>query len=139
MPGLDLADPLARAVLARLAADPDLRALVQGRVRDVVSARETWPFLRLDPPETAPFEAEGWTGCTCRLSVHAFARGERDGGAIRRLLAAASAALDEADLALERGELLWLAHERSLVLAEPQGPASWHGVARFTAVAAVPR
>ena len=55
---------------------------------------------------------------------------------MQELLAAVSAALDEADLTLARGELLWLSHERSLVLPEPLGPGSWHGVARFGAVAA---
>ena len=135
MASLDLGEPVGHAVLARLATDPDLRTLIHGRVRDYVRAGEDWPFLRLDPVETTPYEAEGWTGCTCRITVHAFARGERGTTAIQRLAAAAAAALDEADLTLSRGRLLWIAHERSLYVPEPQGPASWHGILRFTAVA----
>ncbi|WP_018263719.1 DUF3168 domain-containing protein [Methylobacterium sp. WSM2598] len=136
MASLDLGEPLGQAVMARLAADPALCALVQGRVRDYVRASEDWPFLRLDPVETRPYEAEGWVGCTCRITLHAFARGERGTSAIQRLAAAAAAALDEADLRLSRGRLLWIAHERSLYVPEPQGPASWHAVLRFSAVAA---
>ncbi|MGY2049590.1 DUF3168 domain-containing protein [Methylobacterium sp. JK268] len=136
MASLDLGEPLGHAVLARLAADPDLHALVHGRVRDYVRAAEDWPFLRLDPVETSPYEAEGWVGCTGRITLHAFARGERGIAAIQRLAAATVAALDEADLVLSRGTLLWIAHERSLYVPEPQGPASWHAVLRFSAVAA---
>lgn len=136
MAGLDLSPGLLRAVQERLLADPALRALVGDRVREVAGAREEWPFLRVDPPEVGPYEAQGWRGCTCRLTVHAFLRGARSLGPVQELLAAVAAALDEADLALPRGELLWLSHERSLVLPEPLGPGSWHGVARFGAVAA---
>ncbi|QRE74116.1 DUF3168 domain-containing protein [Methylobacterium aquaticum] len=136
MAGLDLSPQLLRAVRTRLLADPALRPLVGDRVREAVSAREEWPFLRVDPPEVGPYEAQGWRGCACRLTVHAFLRGARGLGPVQELLAAVSAALDEADLTLARGELLWLSHERSLVLPEPLGPGSWHGVARFGAVAA---
>ncbi|TGD96474.1 DUF3168 domain-containing protein [Methylobacterium nonmethylotrophicum] len=136
MAGLDLSPDVLRAVRARLLADPPLRALVGGRVREAVSAREEWPFLRVDPPEVSPYEAQRWRGCACRLTVHAFLRGARGLGPVQALLAAVAQALDEADLTLDRGELLWIAHERSLVLPEPLGPGSWHGVARFAAVAA---
>ncbi|GJD52403.1 hypothetical protein OPKNFCMD_5168 [Methylobacterium crusticola] len=136
MASLDLGPFVARAALARLAADPALRVLVGGRVRDAVPAREDGPFLRLDPVEASPYEASGWRGCACRLTVHAFVRGARSADPIQRLAAAVTAALDEADLALERGTLLWIAHERSLMLPEPQGPGSWHAVVRFTAAAA---
>ena len=136
MAGLDLGQPVASALLAHLRTDPALGALVGERVRDYVRASEEWPFLRLDPVETAPYEAEGWIGCTCRITLHAFVRGERSAGAIQRLAAVATARLDEADLALSRGLLLWIAHERSLFVPDPQGPASWHAVLRFAAVAA---
>ncbi|KMO28721.1 DUF3168 domain-containing protein [Methylobacterium aquaticum] len=136
MAGLDLSSHLLRAVRTPLLADPALRPLVGDRVREAVSTREEWPFLRVDPPEVGPYEAQGWRGCACRLTVHAFLRGARDLRPVQELLAAVAAALDEADLALGRGELLWLSHERSLVLPEPLGPGSWHGVARFGAVAA---
>ncbi len=136
MAGLDLSPQLLRAVRARLLADASLRPLVGDRVREVASVREEWPFLRVDPPEVSPYAAQGWRGCACRLTVHAFLRGARDLGPVQELLAAVSVALDEADLALARGELLWIAHERSLVLPEPLGPGTWHGVARFGAVAA---
>jgi len=136
MAGLDLSPQLLRAVRTRLLADPALRPLVGTRVREAVSAREEWPFLRVDPPEVGPYEAQGWRGCTCRLTVHAFLRGARDLRPVQELLAAIAAALDEADLTLTHGELLWLSHERSLVLPEPLGPGSWHGIARFGAVAA---
>src|SRR4051794_6165264 len=135
MAGLDLGDPVARALLAHLRTDPALGPLVGGRVRDYVRASEEWPFLRLDPVETAPYEADGWIGCTCRITLHGFVRGERSASAIQRL-AAAAARLDEADLALSRGLLLWIAHERSLFVPDPQGPATWHAVLRFAAVAA---
>ncbi|MGE7418053.1 DUF3168 domain-containing protein [Methylobacterium tarhaniae] len=133
---VDLSPHLLRAVRTRLLADPSLRPLVGDRVREAVSAREEWPFLRVDPPEVGPYEAQGWRGCACRLTVHAFLRGARDLRPMQDLLAAVATALDEADLPLSRGELLWLAHERSLVLPEPLGPGSWHGIARFGAVAA---
>ncbi len=136
MAGIDLSPHLLQAVRTRLLADPALRPLVGDRVREAASAREEWPFLRVDPPEVSPYEAQGWRGCACRLTIHAFLRDARDLRPVQELLAAVAGALDEADLALARGELLWLSHERSLVLPDPLGPGSWHGVARFAAVAA---
>ncbi len=88
MAGLDLSPQLLRAVRARLLADPALRPLVGDRVREVVSAREEWPFLRVDPPEVGPYEAQGWRGCACRLTIHAFLRGARGLGPVQELLAA---------------------------------------------------
>ncbi|MFE1602102.1 tail completion protein gp17 [Methylobacterium sp. ID0610] len=49
MASLDLGEPIGHAVMARLAADPALAALIHGRVRDYVRAAEDWPFLRQGP------------------------------------------------------------------------------------------
>lgn len=139
MASRDFSEPLTKAAMTALLADDGVAAIVQGRVRDYVEAKPTWPFLRLDPLEAAPFEASGWVGSDHTLTVHAYARGERGTGAVQTLAAAVVSALDEADLSLDAGNLLSLDHRRTLVLPDVAGPASWHAVITFAATVAALR
>lgn len=133
MASRDFSDPLLVAVMKALRADAAVSAIVGPRVRDYVDTDEKWPFLRIDPIDSEPFEASGWVGSECTITVHAFVKGESSTKAIQSLDALIVAALDEAELPVAAGALLSLDHRRTNVLPDVQGPGSWHGIIRFTA------
>lgn len=140
MASRDFAEPLIVAVMKALRGSAPVAAIVSDRVRDYVNVDETWPFLRIDPIDIEPFEASGWVGSECAVTVHAFVKGEKSTKAIQTLDAAIVAALDEAELPLTAGALLSLNHRRTNVVADVEGPSSWHGIVRFeaTIVEAIP-
>lgn len=133
MASRDFSDPLMLAVMRALRDNTAVKAIVGGRVRDYVEAMETWPFLRIDPIDSAPFEASGWVGSQCAVTVHAFVKDEPSTKTIQTLDALIVAALDEADLPLSAGSLLSLDHRRTNVIPDVEGPGSWHGIVRFEA------
>lgn len=134
MAGRDFSDALLSAVMLALVTDPSVSAIVGASVRDYVDAEEQWPFLRVDPIAAEAFEASGWVGSECSVTVHAFAEGGRSTKPIQDLDAAIVAALDEAELPLDGGgTLLSLDHRNTIVIADEAGPDHWHGVVRFSA------
>lgn len=133
MAGRDFSEPLTVAVMKALRAAPPVVAIVADRVRDYVNVDETWPFLRIDPIDVEPFEASGSVGSECAVTVHAFVKGEKSTKAIQTLDAAIVTPLDEVDLPLTAGTLLSLNHRRTNVVADVEGPSSWHGIVRFEA------
>jgi hypothetical protein len=133
MASRDFSDQLMVAVMRALRADTAVKVIVGTRVRDYVDAEEKWPFLRIDPIDSTPFEASGWVGSECAVTVHAFVRGEESTKAIQTLDALIVAALDEVELPLSAGNLLSLDHRRTTVIPDIKGPGSWHGIVRFEA------
>jgi hypothetical protein len=133
MASRDFSDPLLVAVMKALRADTAVKAIVGVRVRDYIDDKETWPFLRIDPIASEPFEASGWVGSECAVTIHAFVKGESSTKAIQALDALIVTALDEAELPVTAGALLSLDHRRTNVIPDVQGPGSWHGIVQFAA------
>ena len=65
---------LQTALVSAIAADGDLTALISDRIYDFVPADPIFPFCRLGPMATAPFEGDCIDGNEIRLTVHGFTK-----------------------------------------------------------------
>lgn len=76
----DLTLPLKRAVVDHVAADAGVLGLVpyESIYGQTPPAKPSWPFIRLGPIITTPFEAQCWSGITARIMWHAFAETTED-------------------------------------------------------------
>lgn len=71
----DLTLPLKKALVEHLASNPGVLDLVpyDSIYSQVPPAKCLWPFIRLAPLITTPYEATCWNGIQARIIWHAFA------------------------------------------------------------------
>lgn len=135
MSGRDLSGPLRDAVVAALAVDPSVAALVDNRIYDTVPASPIYPYLRCVITTAAPWEAtDALQGATSTVQVDAVSK---DGGrqTVELLAAAVVLALDEEDPALTGGTLLSLQWRQTRYVDDPADPTIAHGVVELEAIA----
>lgn len=94
------------AVLARLAADSGLQALLgtPARVVDQATLASVFPYLKLAQVETRDASLKGQAAVQVILTLHALSRG-RTGDEARRILSALRECLHDASFTLSTGTL----------------------------------
>ncbi|MDZ7601853.1 MAG: DUF3168 domain-containing protein [Hoeflea sp.] len=114
------ANHLQRAVVERLAADPDVTAIAgAGRIFDRQITRAEPPYLVLGEMTTSDFSTGDGAGSEHRFEIEAWSKdnGRRQAAA---LADAVRAALHDADLALVDAVLINLRHERTVSRRAPK-------------------
>ncbi|MDP3526524.1 MAG: DUF3168 domain-containing protein [Hoeflea sp.] len=114
------ANALQKAVVERLAGDPDVTAIVgAGRIFDRQITRAEPPYLVLGEMTTTDFSTGDGAGSEHRFEIEAWSKdnGRRQTAA---LADAVCAALHDADLALDGAVLINLRHERTVSRRAPK-------------------
>ena len=65
---------LQTALVAAIEADPGLTALIASRIYDYVPQSPQYPFCRIGPMTSEPFEGDCITGNEIRLTIHGFTK-----------------------------------------------------------------
>lgn len=121
---MSVADPslaLQKALVARLKADADVAALVNGRIYDSVPANATKPYLSFGPFQVLPERGDCLDGAEVVITLDGWAAGP-DSVTVKRVGAAVAAALDEAAIALEAPQrLVEMLVEPISYLRDPDG------------------
>lgn len=132
MPARDHSLWLRRALVITLKTAPLVTAHVGQRVEEHVTPGQVFPFIRVEPPGMAPWEATGVNGGIVDARVHTFAKGATS-DAVAELNAAVVATLDQAAIEMEQGYLLSLDLAGVQTVRDP-APSTWHGIIDFNAV-----
>jgi len=123
---------LQAAILARLAGDDDLAALVEGRIHDGAPRATVFPLVTFGEAGQADWSSDSEAGGEVRLTLHVWSReiGKREAwtvlGHLIRLLHDAPLTLDDHALVLMRATF-------AEVRIDPDGLTA-HGVLRIAAL-----
>lgn len=138
--GTDLSTPVKGSVIAHLASDTDLTAVVPAN--DIfamqVPKEPNWPFIRYGSPIIAPYEASCWEGSSITVTIHAFAEtteveaGEDLVGRIAGLIVDAMKSWSPQNFGLIEND--WIT--TSVVRDEPEADR-WHAIIQFRVTAVV--
>lgn len=132
----DLLLPLRKACVRHLRAFSPLSAIVSDRVYEEAPSRIQRPFVRYGAPIAASFEATCLQGSDVDITMHAFDEGS-DNDRTYRIMDQIRAGLDEAELVIEGGVLMWLQWTGSQLLgSEGVSPQYRHGIVTFTSAVA---
>ena len=123
---------LQKAIFAALVAAGDVGALIGDRIYDAAPRNAVFPYLGIGEMRFADWSTGTETGAEHRLTLHVWSRqpGKAESYAV---MAAVTAALDDAALALDGHGLVNLRFESGSAARDPDG-ITWHGVMRFRAV-----
>ncbi len=114
------ANQLQKAVVDRLASDPDVLALIgEGRIFDRLITRAEPPYLVLSEMTTADFSTGDGAGSEHRFEIEAWTKQNGRRQAVE-LADAVRAALHDAGLTLEGAMLINLRHERTVSRRAPK-------------------
>lgn len=118
-------------LVAALKADPDVAALVGARVYDTVPRDTDFPYISLGPMEARTDDAECITGFMIfsQIDVWSQAVGYPE---VKRLIDAVRHAIHDQDLSLTVNALVFIEHQTSRILRDPDGLTS-HGALDFVA------
>lgn len=128
--------PLIRAVVAALEADATLAGLgspaLAARIYSGPPQGVVFPYLAVWSPSRQPWEADGWTGAETVIEVDAWSRA---GGPIeaQEIADRVAAVLHRATLTVDGQALVYLVHDFTRALADPDGQTT-RAAAQFTAV-----
>jgi hypothetical protein len=123
------------AIVTALKADPTIQSLVSDRVYDRVEpvpTARTFPYITYGPADMGDDSADCITAYTIAVQVHTWSRApgypecKRINHAVRR-------ALHDSDVELNANALVFLEHDRTLTVRDPDGLTS-HGVVMFNAL-----
>ncbi|HZP20090.1 MAG TPA: DUF3168 domain-containing protein [Bauldia sp.] len=123
---------LQKAIFAALAGDAAVGALIGDRIYDAAPRDAAFPYVGLGQASFADWSTSTEAGAEHRLVLHVWSR-ERGKAETLRIIAAVTAALDDAALALDGQRLVNLRFETGDAARDPDG-ITWHGVMRFRAV-----
>ena len=129
---------LQKALYDALRADPEIAALVAGRIYDEVprgpgnDVRAQKPYISFGEDQVLADKAECLDGAEVFLTVDVWSAGPGD-VEVKRITAAVKAAIDGSDLALVGHRLNLIEFETARHLREPDG-ITRHGVVTFRAL-----
>lgn len=123
---------LQQAVVAALAGDAGLAALVADRIHDSPPRASAFPYVAVGEIVAADWSGGSDEGAELRLLLHLWSRG---GGKAETLAIAAAIEplLHDQALGLSGHRLVNLRHQRTTIGQDPDG-RTWHGTMRFRAV-----
>lgn len=131
--GIDHSLPLRRAVVAALAADPAVAAIVEARVYGpAVPSNPKWPYVRCGLVIAAPWEATKLNGMQATFAVSGFAK-SADESAAAILGAAIQKALDGNDLDMDGSHCVSLDWTQSQVVRDTAEADAYHAIVQFEA------
>lgn len=130
----DLQLPLRRAIIERLRSSQSVLDIVDERVYDQVVDSPRHPFLRYGVPVTEPYDASGLSGIDSDLTIHAFDQAD-DTARVYALMKAVEESLDEAELDLSEGSVVWIMWTGSQLL--PGSLKRPHGIVTFSSAVAM--
>jgi len=125
-------DELQAAIFERLRADPDIVALVGGRVFDRVTADAQLPYVQFSKCSSARDRMSCVRSWTLYPDIDVWSDGVGFGEA-KRIMAAVAECLDGAALVLETMRLVMIIEYKSDVFRDADGLTS-HGVVTFKAI-----
>jgi hypothetical protein len=128
----DASFALQKAMVAALAGDADLGALVGDRIYDAAPRNAVFPYVSIGQANVADWSTGTEAGAEHTLVLHTWSRvaGKKESYAIG---AAVESVLHDASLALDGHHLVNLRFEFAEVTRDRDG-ITYHGVARFRAV-----
>jgi hypothetical protein len=118
---------LQKAIVAALKADPDVAAIIAGRIYDAVPGNATKPYLSFGPFQLLPEHGSCLDGGEAIITLDAWAAGP-DTVEVKRLGTAVAAALDLAPIVLDAPQrLVEISVEQTQYMRDPDGITA-HGV-----------
>lgn len=127
---------LQQALYSLFRNDPDVQALIGGRVYDEIPTNAAFPYVQLGESQAIDDDTECAHRLEVTFDVHVWSRATGFPQA-RKIAAALRTAVRDAmnagTLTLNGAELQELRHEQSRMLRDPDGKTS-HGVLTFTAI-----
>lgn len=134
-----MADPdleLQGEIVKRLKADPGVSALVAGRIYDSVPGNAVFPYISYGPSDTTSDDAECITAFSIFVQLDAWSRavGYPE---VKKIADAVRRSLHQAPLNLPTNALVFLQHDQTRVLRDPDGLTS-HAAMSFESVVELP-
>jgi hypothetical protein len=118
----DASLPLQKALVATLQADPNVSAIIQGRVYDNVPAPVTFPYISIGPFQVLPELADCSEGCEIFVTLDGWSRNGGKTAEVKRLGGAVANAVHQAALVLDEGQrLVLIVLDRLDYIRDPDG------------------
>lgn len=124
---------LQTAVYARLAADPDVSALVTGRVYDNVPAEPEFPYISFGPSDHYTDDSDCISSRMETLQIDCWARDHGKMRPARELADAVKAALHEYEVEFPVNGLVEMRVTAVRVIGDPDGRTA-HGIVTLQAI-----